>query len=341
MITRSLTRCFATVAESKRMVDQRVAARTSMNPDQALATRTSPPVPQPVSNYIIPERPAVKGRYCFRDNSPAFDTMTQILQRPLHKNSVQTAGESTSSKTIWMLYGGTGLSIATLCSFVGAPLFGVVLGGYLAGVGGSLAKYRASLFGGFVGGETGCRELPYSVAGEIYENLTNYSLLINAEAALRPWSQDLLDQYDPLRRSLTGYTSLQQLVVKEPIVDRSLAPRVVSGTSARVIWNNLLAENVFYLEQGNPWTASLDSGEKKLQAWYIRRCLHPRVNQPRIAKHGIDRHVDGGLRSFDLFYESFLQHSLLALAETGNSRLVDRDWPWLLGSGILVALPFL
>jgi hypothetical protein len=346
---RASVRGYVTVEEAKKKMEERRMVLSSLGP--SVPQLTAPVVPEKARQkeaapFYLPDRPASTNKsYLLRQNGPAHLTMPELLNaRLLLLPELQQRSQEVN-KAIWALYGTAGVSLTLALGLSGVPLYGIAVGAWFGVLGGSLALHRQRFFGSLgPETETTIPLLSKSPAGEMYENIVNYSLLNNARAALKPWEHDIPNEWNDIQTDLNGFTALQQLLVKEPIYDRTLRPRVVSNSSSRIIWANLMEENLFYLEESNPWAESLTLGGVKgrFLGWYLRRCVRPTIEAPqKEAAFGISRQIDGDMQTFDLFYESFLQSSISVMRTAGNANLVDRDWPHLLASAVLFGIPAL
>ena len=246
------------------------------------------------SESIVSPHPKKQEKFCLRKNAPAFMKQDELLTTPIENESLK---RNMDLKLLGMYtLGGLGL-VGTL-SFISIP-YGIAVGTYFTVVEGYLAQLRKSYFGSAIGNCT-----DDSHVSKVYERLINLMLITNAQICIEKWKDDLLDDYNPLIESLNGYTALQNLVVKEPIIDRAMKPRVVSGVSTKIIWDNLIRESLFFANAKNPWEDQIPG----LRGKYLKlfRPSMSKEDKPYIPK----RYPDSSLSTFELFYEDFYNVAL-------------------------------
>lgn len=282
------------------------------------------------TGFYITEKPKLKS-FVLRSDGPINDTLQELFSRNLKKfNKIDYFSDHDIS--IWQRYSMYGLGISFGIGYLLAPVLGIFIGSYFTIVGGFLAQARRKYFG-----KPG--EFLTSPAAELFENIISYTLITNAELAIEPWKDDLLEKYEPLIRSLTPYTSLQQLLVKEPIFDRHEKPRVVSASSASIIWKNLMEESVFHQSESNPWQSEFEKKILGKYLLYLKPRLHPFVVE---TKFGIEITIDKRLQSFDNFCEIFLLRSMAMLSENCNCyENIKRTNLYVFFSGVVLSIPLL
>lgn len=283
------------------------------------------------SSFVIPSKPLNDESFAFRKEGPINCNLQELFSRNLTKyNKIDFFSDH--DKSIWGKYAFYGLGVSCGAGFLLTPILGLFMGSYFTIMGGFLAQARKKFFGN-------PEDFLTSPASELFENVLSYSLIVNAELAIEPWKSDLLDKYDETIQSLTTYTALQQLLVKEPIIDRTEKPRVVSASSVVIIWKNLMEESVFHVSESNPWQNEIQKDLIGKYLIYLKPRLHPYIVEQ---KFGVDVTIDKRFLTFDAFYERFHEQSLNMLSQSCNcSTNAKRTNIYVLLSGVLFSLPLL
>ena len=166
------------------------------------------------------------------------------------------------------------------------------------------------------------------------ENMINYALILNAALQFKPWKSEI-ENSEEIIESLNGYTGLQQLFVKEPIVDRCETPRIVSNSSAKIIWDQMQLEAFHLFKARNIWI-----DQQPFFVRYYLRLITNKISGLDAGEAGLNLTINTNFDSFEDLYDAFVARTEKAMFDAVVSMHLATKMIFII-LGFLIAALFL